>query len=181
MSSYDMWNLVLVDEESASSFLSRSLLYNSWDFELVVPDSLERECIEELCTYEEAREVFEDNAKTVMLLRWCFYSSNTLENLWWPETIVLFCFCPKHEHLCICVLILIKLLNLLCFFFHFRNTFGPVIPTVKVMMSSPSCHSCVLSPPSLLVSVILFDIIADVLICYIFKVNLVFYGFIFNP
>lgn len=68
MSSYDMCNLVLVDEESASSFLSRSLLYNSWDFELVVPDSLERECIEELCSYEEAREVFEDNAKTVMLL-----------------------------------------------------------------------------------------------------------------
>lgn len=60
-----MWNLVLVNEESASSFLSRSLLYNSWDFELVVPDSLERECIEELCTYEEAREVFEDNTKTV--------------------------------------------------------------------------------------------------------------------
>lgn len=63
-----MWNLVFVNEESASSFLSRSLLYNSWDFELVVPDSLERECIEELCTYEEAREVFEDNTQTVTLL-----------------------------------------------------------------------------------------------------------------
>lgn len=72
MSSYDVWNLVLVDEESASSFLSRSLLYNSWDFELVVPDSLERECKEELCTYEEAREVFEDNTKTVTLLMLMF-------------------------------------------------------------------------------------------------------------
>ncbi|KAM9345763.1 transmembrane gamma-carboxyglutamic acid protein 2 isoform 1-T2 [Symphorus nematophorus] len=55
---------VLVDEQLASSFLSRSLLYNSWDFELVVSDNLERECMEEQCSYEEAREVFEDNTKT---------------------------------------------------------------------------------------------------------------------
>ncbi|XP_034046746.1 transmembrane gamma-carboxyglutamic acid protein 2 [Thalassophryne amazonica] len=55
---------VLMDEQSAFSFLSRSLLYNSWDFELVVPGNLERECIEEICSYEEAREVFEDNMKT---------------------------------------------------------------------------------------------------------------------
>jgi len=56
---------VLLDQQSASNFLSRSLLYNSWDFELVVADSLQRECIEEMCSYEEAREVFEDDAKTV--------------------------------------------------------------------------------------------------------------------
>uniref|UniRef100_A0A3Q3IT03 Gla domain-containing protein n=1 Tax=Monopterus albus TaxID=43700 RepID=A0A3Q3IT03_MONAL len=49
---------------SAASFLSRSLLYNSWDFEMVVPGNLERECIEETCNYEEAREVFEDDATT---------------------------------------------------------------------------------------------------------------------
>ncbi|XP_075888787.1 transmembrane gamma-carboxyglutamic acid protein 2 [Nelusetta ayraudi] len=55
---------VLVEEKSAVSFLSRSLLYNSWDFELVVADSLERECVEEICSYEEAREVFEDNIST---------------------------------------------------------------------------------------------------------------------
>ncbi|XP_034567511.1 transmembrane gamma-carboxyglutamic acid protein 2, partial [Notolabrus celidotus] len=55
---------VQVDEQSASSFLSRSLLYNSWDFELVVADSLERECAEEMCSYEEAREVFEDDVLT---------------------------------------------------------------------------------------------------------------------
>ncbi|XP_053193687.1 transmembrane gamma-carboxyglutamic acid protein 2 [Scomber japonicus] len=55
---------VLIDEQSATSFLSRSLLYNSWDFELVVSDSLERECTEELCSYEEAREVFEDDTQT---------------------------------------------------------------------------------------------------------------------
>ena len=62
---------VLVDEKSATSFLSRSLLYNSWDFELVVADNLERECYEEQCSYEEAREVYEDDIKTVMLLGEC--------------------------------------------------------------------------------------------------------------
>ncbi|XP_036947232.1 transmembrane gamma-carboxyglutamic acid protein 2 isoform X1 [Acanthopagrus latus] len=55
---------MLVDDKSATSFLSRSLLYNSWDFEVVVADNLERECVEEMCSYEEAREVFEDNYQT---------------------------------------------------------------------------------------------------------------------
>lgn len=58
---------MLVDEEFATSFLSRSLLYNSWDFELVRPDDLERECVEEMCSFEEAREVFEDDAMTVFI------------------------------------------------------------------------------------------------------------------
>ncbi|KAK7881106.1 hypothetical protein WMY93_032284 [Mugilogobius chulae] len=53
-----------LDQQQASSFLSRSLLFNSWDFELVVQGDLQRECIEEICSYEEAREVFEDDAKT---------------------------------------------------------------------------------------------------------------------
>ncbi|XP_031148440.1 transmembrane gamma-carboxyglutamic acid protein 2 [Sander lucioperca] len=65
---------VLVDEQSASSFLSRSLLYNHWDFELVVPGNLERECLEEKCSYEEAREVFEDDAKTESF--WSTYTNN---------------------------------------------------------------------------------------------------------
>ncbi|KAL4617831.1 transmembrane gamma-carboxyglutamic acid protein 2, partial [Arapaima gigas] len=56
---------VFVPEQSAASFLSRSLLYNSWDFELVTPGNLERECKEEVCSYEEAREIFEDTTKTV--------------------------------------------------------------------------------------------------------------------
>lgn len=59
---------MVVDKHSATSFLSRTLLYNQMDFELVVPGNLERECMEEQCNYEEAREVFEDDAKTVTLL-----------------------------------------------------------------------------------------------------------------
>uniref|UniRef100_A0A665UFY4 Proline rich Gla (G-carboxyglutamic acid) 2 n=1 Tax=Echeneis naucrates TaxID=173247 RepID=A0A665UFY4_ECHNA len=57
--------------QSATSFLSRSLLYNNWDFELLVSDNLERECYEEKCSYEEAREVFEDD--TQMELFWKTY------------------------------------------------------------------------------------------------------------
>ncbi|XP_035470938.1 transmembrane gamma-carboxyglutamic acid protein 2 isoform X1 [Scophthalmus maximus] len=55
---------VLLDEQSAASFLSRSLLYNNWDFELLVSGNLERECWEELCNKEEVREVYEDDAQT---------------------------------------------------------------------------------------------------------------------
>lgn len=56
---------VVLEEQAAHAFLSsRSLLYNSWDFEMVVKDNLERECIEEVCSYEEAREVFEDKVQT---------------------------------------------------------------------------------------------------------------------
>ncbi|KAM4716708.1 transmembrane gamma-carboxyglutamic acid protein 2 isoform 1-T1 [Anableps anableps] len=55
---------VFLDGQSATSFMSRSLLYNHWDFELVVQGDLERECIEEMCSYEEAREYYEDDALT---------------------------------------------------------------------------------------------------------------------
>uniref|UniRef100_A0A8C6PT12 Proline rich Gla (G-carboxyglutamic acid) 2 n=1 Tax=Nothobranchius furzeri TaxID=105023 RepID=A0A8C6PT12_NOTFU len=66
---------VLLDEQSAASFLSRSLLYNHWDFELVVPGNLERECLEEVCNYEEAREVFKDDTKTADF--WKHYTNAT--------------------------------------------------------------------------------------------------------
>nr|XP_004539484.1 transmembrane gamma-carboxyglutamic acid protein 4 [Maylandia zebra] len=53
-------NQVFVDEGHANSFLGRHLLFNRFDFEMFVPGNLERECIEEVCNYEEAREVFEN-------------------------------------------------------------------------------------------------------------------------
>uniref|UniRef100_A0A3Q0SMB7 Proline rich Gla (G-carboxyglutamic acid) 2 n=1 Tax=Amphilophus citrinellus TaxID=61819 RepID=A0A3Q0SMB7_AMPCI len=61
-------------KETSASFLSRSLLYNSWDFELVVPGDVERECNEEICNYEEAREIFEDDKKTDAF--WAKYTHN---------------------------------------------------------------------------------------------------------
>ncbi|XP_053178413.1 transmembrane gamma-carboxyglutamic acid protein 4 [Scomber japonicus] len=55
---------VFVGEGKANSFLGRHLLFNRFDFEMFVPGNLERECVEEICNYEEAREVFENTAKT---------------------------------------------------------------------------------------------------------------------
>lgn len=65
---------VFLHETSADSFLSRSLLYNSWDFELVTPGNVERECMEEVCSYEEAREIFEDDQKTATF--WKTYTNS---------------------------------------------------------------------------------------------------------
>lgn len=58
---------MFVDEGHANSFLGRHLLFNRFDFEMFVPGNLERECIEEVCNYEEAREVFENIPDTVKL------------------------------------------------------------------------------------------------------------------
>ncbi|KAM5131829.1 transmembrane gamma-carboxyglutamic acid protein 2 isoform 2-T3 [Mantella aurantiaca] len=55
---------VFLTNEDASEFFGRRLLYNSWDFEMFTPGNLERECYEEVCNYEEARECFEDDQKT---------------------------------------------------------------------------------------------------------------------
>lgn len=57
--------VVFVDEGDANLFLGRHLLFNRFDFELFVPGNLERECYEEVCNYEEAREVFENTRTTV--------------------------------------------------------------------------------------------------------------------
>ncbi|XP_056268793.1 transmembrane gamma-carboxyglutamic acid protein 4 [Pseudoliparis swirei] len=51
---------VFVGEGDAKSFLGRHLLFNRFDFEIFVPGNLERECYEEDCNYEEAREIFEN-------------------------------------------------------------------------------------------------------------------------
>ncbi|XP_014443491.1 transmembrane gamma-carboxyglutamic acid protein 4 [Tupaia chinensis] len=55
---------VFTSKEEASVFIHRHLLYNRFDLELFTPGDLERECYEELCSYEEAREVFVDEDKT---------------------------------------------------------------------------------------------------------------------
>ncbi|XP_048473404.1 transmembrane gamma-carboxyglutamic acid protein 2 isoform X1 [Rhincodon typus] len=55
---------VFLKESQATVFLRRKLMYNSWDFELITPGNLQRECYEEVCNYEEAREIFEDDQKT---------------------------------------------------------------------------------------------------------------------
>uniref|UniRef100_A0A8C6TMY0 Coagulation factor IX n=1 Tax=Neogobius melanostomus TaxID=47308 RepID=A0A8C6TMY0_9GOBI len=57
---------VFVSQLSANAVLSRPRRYNSGHLEEVLhKDNLERECIEEMCTMEEARECFENNEKTM--------------------------------------------------------------------------------------------------------------------
>uniref|UniRef100_A0A671EVF1 Proline rich and Gla domain 2 n=1 Tax=Rhinolophus ferrumequinum TaxID=59479 RepID=A0A671EVF1_RHIFE len=59
---------VFLDSPEAQSFLGshrRIPRANHWDLELFTPGNLERECYEEKCSWEEAREYFEDNTKTV--------------------------------------------------------------------------------------------------------------------
>ncbi|NWU60322.1 TMG4 protein, partial [Pterocles burchelli] len=58
------WKDVFTSEKEANLFIGRHLLNNRFDFEAFTADNLERECFEELCSYEEAREVFEDPDKT---------------------------------------------------------------------------------------------------------------------
>lgn len=56
---------MFLDKDGASSVLQRVRRANSF-LEETKRGNLERECIEEICDYEEAREVFEDDTKTVL-------------------------------------------------------------------------------------------------------------------
>ncbi|NWZ87205.1 FA9 factor, partial [Poecile atricapillus] len=60
-------NPVFIENKEASSVLQRQRRANSNRLEEVIPGNLERECIEEKCSYEEAREVFENEEKTVTI------------------------------------------------------------------------------------------------------------------
>ncbi|KAG8507189.1 Coagulation factor IX, partial [Galemys pyrenaicus] len=55
---------VFLDHENATKILNRPKRYNSGKLEEFVRGNLERECIEEKCNFEEAREVFENTEKT---------------------------------------------------------------------------------------------------------------------
>ncbi|KAF6084007.1 coagulation factor X [Phyllostomus discolor] len=54
---------VFINQERANTFLERIRRANSI-FEEMKKGNLERECLEETCSYEEAREIFEDTEKT---------------------------------------------------------------------------------------------------------------------
>lgn len=61
---------VFLRPRDASQILIRRRRANSM-FEEMKKGNMERECIEERCSYEEAREIFEDVKKTV-----CLFSSS---------------------------------------------------------------------------------------------------------
>lgn len=56
---------LFVSQQAANTVLIRPRRYNSGHLEELHKDNLERECKEETCSMEEAREVFEDDEKTV--------------------------------------------------------------------------------------------------------------------
>eukprot|EP00064_Thunnus_orientalis_P020900 superscaffoldBa00006032_g21052 len=56
---------VFVSQQSAHTVLHRRRRYNSGHLEELQKDNLERECREEVCTMEEAREWFENDEKTI--------------------------------------------------------------------------------------------------------------------
>ncbi|XP_021262281.1 coagulation factor IX isoform X1 [Numida meleagris] len=56
---------VFIENKEANAVLSRTRRANSNRLEEFIPGNLERECIEEKCSFEEAREVFENTEKTM--------------------------------------------------------------------------------------------------------------------
>lgn len=58
---------VFVERNEANTVLQRWRRANSGFLEEMQQGNLERECLEETCSYEEAREVFEDVTLTVSL------------------------------------------------------------------------------------------------------------------
>lgn len=61
-----LWCLVFIKKENADKFLERTKRANSF-LEEVKQGNIERECNEERCSKEEAREAFEDEEKTVRM------------------------------------------------------------------------------------------------------------------
>lgn len=56
---------VFLSEQAADVVLRRHKRYNNGLFEEFLQGNLERECMKEVCDLEEAREIFEDDEKTV--------------------------------------------------------------------------------------------------------------------
>ena len=59
---------MFLSSQAADRVLQRHKRYNTGVFEELLEGNLERECIEEVCDLEEARETFEDDQKTVRVM-----------------------------------------------------------------------------------------------------------------
>ncbi|XP_005364513.1 transmembrane gamma-carboxyglutamic acid protein 4 [Microtus ochrogaster] len=73
---------VFASKEAANVFMHRRLLYNRFDLELFTPGDLERECYEEFCSYEEAKEIFRDDEKTFNYLLTISYVPDTENDMY---------------------------------------------------------------------------------------------------
>lgn len=79
---------VFLSGETAGSVLRRHKRSNTGLFEELMEGNLERECLEEACDLEEAREVFENDEKTVGIYLFSFYYIHIVcfFRLYWSET-----------------------------------------------------------------------------------------------
>lgn len=64
-------NTVFLEKQHASQVISRQKRANANNEEQQLPADLDRECIQEVCSYEEAREVFQDSYRTDIF--WSIY------------------------------------------------------------------------------------------------------------
>ncbi|KAL2768093.1 coagulation factor IX isoform 2 precursor [Daubentonia madagascariensis] len=90
---------VFLDRENATKILSRPKRYNSGKLEEFVRGNLERECIEEKCSFEEAREVFENTERTTEFWKQYVDASCSIKNGRCKQ------FCKKsadHKVVCSC-------------------------------------------------------------------------------
>lgn len=67
---------VFISAHDANSVIKRQRRASSILLEEVLQGSLERECLEERCTHEEAREVFENDEMLVSILFPCMHNKN---------------------------------------------------------------------------------------------------------
>uniref|UniRef100_A0A8C2DMB0 Gla domain-containing protein n=1 Tax=Cyprinus carpio TaxID=7962 RepID=A0A8C2DMB0_CYPCA len=67
-----------LEKWDALSLISRQKRSNAGDEETELPANLERECLEEVCDYEEARQVLQDNYRTVNLNGLCLCFLNDI-------------------------------------------------------------------------------------------------------
>ncbi|XP_059509359.1 coagulation factor X-like isoform X1 [Stegostoma tigrinum] len=65
-------NDFFLQKSAAARFLSRFRRANKWRLEEFLSGNLEKECLEEICSKEEVREIFENDEKTAIF--WSFYT-----------------------------------------------------------------------------------------------------------
>uniref|UniRef100_UPI0029557906 venom prothrombin activator vestarin-D2-like n=1 Tax=Panthera onca TaxID=9690 RepID=UPI0029557906 len=138
-------SLVFLTGEKANSVLKRYPRANGL-FEEIRQGNIERECKEEICTFEEAREAFENNEKTVSTLAIFKSRSQALPTFWMDV-------CSLHSQMA-CIATNYKsiphcLCEELCKWHLTKNTLWIVepgsLPRVLVCLPGPCFHRTLLS------------------------------------
>ncbi|XP_053230849.1 coagulation factor IX-like [Podarcis raffonei] len=92
---------VFVDKNEANALLHRHKRHNTGLLEEILQGNLERECIEEVCDYEEAREVFEDDLQTITFWNTYAYGGEGCKSR--PCKNGGTCQCKPNDYQCLCL------------------------------------------------------------------------------